>query len=925
MGASSDDSSPTKIIMIKKFFSDILVFFLATLLRTIIWLRYRVTVKGLNSLDKEELLKRGGVLFLPNHPTVLIDPVLVSWSIWRKFPLRPLIVEYMFYSPIVNFIAKATRGLPVPNFNVTSNSLKRKKSEEAINAVIEGMKHGDNFLIYPSGKVKESGYEHVGGSAIHQILQEVPHINVVLVRTTGLWGSKFSKAFLGKSPPMFKTLWWGAKQTFKNLLFLNPRRNVTIEFALAPPDFPIHGTRLEINKYLEKWYNLPFENIPNHSPELGEPLTLVPYSIWSKELPKIERAISGYEKEVDLSKIPLQMQEKIKRKIALLAGTEPEKITPQMHLSSDLGLDSLDVSELVVYIQKTFNTGAIPVVEMTTVQRLLGYASKQIESEEESEKSTVSTKKWQKKEKKCPIELPEGDTIIETFLNNCQRFGPRIFCADDIAGILTFSQAKFRVILLAQYIQTLPGEYVGIMLPASVAASLCILACQLCGKIPLMINWTVGPRHLESVIESSKVQTILSSWAFIDRLENVEFNGIEDRFILLEDVRNKLTLSDKIKSFWIAKKNTKSILKTFSEKNRNKNELAVLLFTSGTEAMPKGVPLTHENILCNLRATNDTLNIFSNDIFFSVLPPFHSFGFSIGTIFAMISGIRVVFFPDPTNGMKMAEGIEKWEATVMCGAPSFLKVLFNAATKEQLKTLRMCVSGAEKAPQELFALQNEKVPQACLIEGYGITECSPVISANIPGESLRGVGKPLSNLEICIVGVENHLPLPKGEQGLILVRGPSVFSGYLNKQNSPFLQLNGKEWYITGDLGLLDDQGYLHISGRLKRFIKIGGEMISLTSIETALLEMAIKKGWTIGQDGAAFAICAKENPGDKPQIKVFMCYPLDLEEINSSLREAGLSNLVRITDLKVLPEIPLMGTGKVNYRLLESEYMKTP
>ncbi len=236
----------------------VLSFILACFLKFILWFRYRIKVKGLDKLNKETLNKPGGVLFLPSHPAIFVDPIAVTLAAWPRFPIRPMIVEYMYYMPIVNTIMKFLNALPVPNFATSSNSLKRKKSEKVINEVIENLEKGENFLVYPAGKVKLSAHESVGGSsAAHQIISASPNANIVLVRIAGLWGSSFSTYHAGKSPPMIPTILQGIKFCLKNLLFFTPRREIVIEFEPAGPDFPYGATRVELNRYLEGWYNRP--------------------------------------------------------------------------------------------------------------------------------------------------------------------------------------------------------------------------------------------------------------------------------------------------------------------------------------------------------------------------------------------------------------------------------------------------------------------------------------------------------------------------------------------------------------------------------------------------------------------------------------------------------------------------------------------
>jgi len=889
------------------------------LMRFALWFRYRVTIKGLEYLNSNVLDKPGGVLFLPNHPTVFVDPTLVTLAIWKKYPIRPVIVEYMYYTPLVHMIMRFMNALPIPNFVTSSNSIKKKRADAVFETIIDELKKKENFLIYPAGKTKHQAREIIGASGVQRIIQSVPEANIVLVRTTGLWGSKFSRALTnGSAPDMFQTMLWGVKTVFKNLLFFTPRREVTIEFVPAGADFPFQGSRLEMNRYLEKWYNRPDGILPQKEEEPGESLYLVSYSMWKEDLPEI-KSIARDEEDIDLSKISSHIQEKVKIKLSEMTQTPTDRILPDMDLSRDLGLDSLDNAELISFLDDQYDVSGVPVHELTTVRKLMGLAAQETSFGEEKEEEGEDLSEWDKPRLHKKATLAKGKTMHEVFLNCCQEMGKSVVCGDSVAGVLTYSSAKLRVLLLAEYIRHLPGEYIGILLPSSVAAYLTVLACQLAGKIPILVNWTVGPRHLESVVALSQVQVILSSWSFLDRLDNVDFNGIEDLIVTLEEVRRKFTLIDKLKAYYRSKLGTKSLLSLFNVQEMSKDAKAVLLFTSGTENLPKGVPLSHENILANQKGALETVGLFRDDVLLGMLPPFHSFGFTVSGFLPLLSGIRVAYYPDPTDAKGVVRAIEKWKATLICGAPSFLKGIFKNANQEQLKSVRLCFTGAEKASEELFQLVNH-LGHCCLLEGYGITECSPILTANLSGNQANGVGKPLPGVDLCVVGIESHQPLPQGQQGLILAKGLNVFSGYLNKGiASPFIFLNEDEWYVTGDLGFFNPEGSLILSGRLKRFIKIGGEMISLAAIEDALQKTLGKKAQML-EEGPAIAVCAKEEAGEKTKIVVFTCFVSSVEEVNRSLKEAGFSNLVKVYRVQQLSEIPLMGSGKVNYRALDAQ-----
>ena len=887
----------------------------------LIWLRYRVKVVGLDRLTPEALDRPGGVVFMPNHPTYFIDPIIATLAVWQKFPIRPMIVEYMYYTPIIHGVMRFMNALPIPNFVNSSNSLKKKKGEKVLQTVVEGLKEGQNFLIYPSGKVKHTAYELVGGaSAIHHILQEAPEANVVLVRIKGLWGSRFSRALAAEVPQLPQAVWQLFKILLKNLLFFTPRRTVIVELVPAPKDFPYKATRVELNRYLEQWYNQP-DGLSKQTGNLpGDSLMLVSYSLWHPEYISVREFSDMADKEIRVSDIPESIQEKVIKKLAELKDCPPAEIDPKMNLSTDLGFDSLDLAEIAAFLHEQFDVEDVAPNQFTTVAKVMALASKQVNGKREGEEDVKDLSKWVAPSRKKRVQLAKGSTIPEVFLNQCRQQGNRVACADGRIGIQTYSSLKLRTILLADYLRNMPGTYIGIMLPASVAANLLIFAIQLAGKIPLMVNWTVGPRHLESVVELSKVETVISSWAFLDRLENVDLNGVDDRLLMLEDIVRKITLWDKLKAFIRSKKSTKSILKQFDFEKKGGSDPAVLLFTSGTESMPKGVPLSYENILTNQRAALEAIPVFSDDVIYGILPPFHSFGFTISGIIGLLAGVRVFYYPNPTDGKRLANEFARWGITIMCGAPTFIKGMLKAITPEQVKTMRLCVTGAEKAMPDLFQMLDHCGKPGILLEGYGITECAPVLTMNPPGASHKGVGKALPGIELCIVDPETEQLLQIGERGLILAKGPNVFAGYLNPGlSSPFIFLKGERWYKTGDLGFLDEEGNLTISGRMKRFVKMGGEMISLASVEDALLQMAMKKNWPIIQDGPPLAICAKETGGEKTKLFLFTRFPLLADDANQALKESGFSNLVRITSVIEIPEIPIMGTGKTNYRQLQA------
>jgi long-chain-fatty-acid--[acyl-carrier-protein] ligase len=771
----------------------ILEYIIAYMVRFVLWFRYRIRVEGLERLTPEALNRPGGILFLPNHPAYFIDPSVATLAVWPKYSIRPMVVEYMYYTPGIHGVMRIMDALPVPNFGNSSNSLKKKKGEKVIQTVIDDLKKGQNFLIYPAGKVKFTAHESIGGaSAVPKILQETPEANVVLVRIKGLWGSSFSRA-LEQQPPSFGgAILMGLKIILKNLIFLTPRREIIVELVPAPKDFPRAASRLEINKYLEAWYNQPDGLTKTEEKEPGDSLMLVSYSRWKDSfLPlKEHKELDG--DDVSLSDIPENVRTKVMAKLSELTEMSKGSILPEQNLATDLGLDSLDTAEVVSFLSDQFDVEGVPAKELTTVARVMAIAAGKTTVQEDDEEEQKDIRRWNRPVEKKRVDVAPGDTIAEVFLNQCERSNGAIACADERIGIQTYPQLKMRAILLAEYIKNIPGKYVGIMLPASVAANLLIMACQIAGKVPVMVNWTVGPRHLESVVKVSDVKVVISSWAFLDRLENVDLNGVEDLLVMVEDIVRKLSITDKLRALMRSKRSTKSIMSTFGIDKKSKNDEAVLLFTSGTESMPKGVPLSHNNILSNLHSALTAVEVFSDDVIYGILPPFHSFGFTVSGILGLLCGVRTFYSPNPTDGRRLARGFARWGITIMCGAPTFVKGMLNAATMEQIKTMRLCVTGAEKAPPELYQMLTQNGKPGSLLEGYGITECSPILTMNPPGACPKGVGKALPAVSLCIVHPETEKLLPVGERGLILAKGPNVFNGYINPGlTSPFTGRDG--------------------------------------------------------------------------------------------------------------------------------------
>ena len=345
----------------------------------------------------------------------------------------------------------------------------------------------------------------------------------------------------------------------------------------------------------------------------------------------------------------------------------------------------------------------------------------------------------------------------------------------------------------------------------------------------------------------------------------------------------------------------------------------LVLFTSGSETLPKAVPLTHANILTNIRDILSMERVFENDVILGMLPPFHSFGIIVTTILPLCAGMRTVYHPNPTEAAILARVIEAYKVSLMVGTPTFLSGIVRVARPRQLDSLRLAITGAEKCPQPVYEAIERRCPQLTVLEGYGITECSPVVSANPDAEPVRfSIGKLMPTVQGVVVGVETLARVPPGETGMLLVRGPSIFPGYLaHTGESPFVTFEGQSWYRTGDLVRQTADGVLFFEGRLKRFIKLGGEMVSLPAVEATL-----QPHFPAAEDdkGPVMAVEAMGH-ADAPEIVLFTTREVDREAVNRWLREAGLSPLYHVRRVILVDTIPVLGTGKTDYRSLKERY----
>ena len=885
----------------KRFFLGCAIFFLELLFK----LRYSVRYKGLDHIQKVLQKSESGALFLSNHPAIFLDGLMVTCPLLKAFDVRTLIIEYMFFSPIAAPLLKWIRAVPVPNFGTGSNSVKLYRLHKALEEVSRGLRSRENFLLYPAGMTKQTGREVIGGAfAVHDIIKASPNCPIVMVRLVGLWGSRFSRAQNnGESVDWVIALKRSLLDLFKAGLFFLPRRKVEVTFEIAE-GIPREGSKAILNRWLEEWFNAPFEKKGLR----GEPLHLVSYSPWKKEIPDIQA------KEAEsVAQVSPEIREKVLEWLSQHLHVNISEISPKAHLIADLGLDSLALAELITYLEAELDTPRILPQDLSTVASLM-LAVQGIGKGTKEPVKEWDQKGWFQERKKQRISMKQGKTIPDQFFQTADRHMSLSIAVDERSGPVTYQQLKRSLFIVAYHIQKkVHGKRVGILLPDTTAAHVLTMACQMAGKTPVLLNWTLGGKNMKAVTGLAGIQTVLTSFAFVDLLENVDLSPIQESILFLEEFKGSFSLVHSLLfscMSYLPYRYTKYSFLFPKWRKLHRSDEAVLLFTSGTESEPKGVPLTHDNILTDLRGALEVIALYSTDKLMSLLPPFHSFGFSVTGLMPLLAGVPVYFFPNPTDGSAIADIMRRWKTNLICSAPSFLKNIFLHGKKEPFKDLRLIVTGAEKATDDFFKITQETAPCACVIEGYGITECSPILTINETGNREEGVGKPLPGVRLRIVDIDNYEKSKNVlEDGMILASGPNVFSGYLQKQlASPFYN----NWYVTGDLGHLTSHGSLVITGRLKRFVKIGGEMIGLPAVEDGLASLIPHS-----EEGPTFSVVSVEKEGSAPKLVLVTKEKVALTDANLELRKKGFSNLVRLDKVLEVSEIPVTATGKVSLREL--------
>lgn len=522
-----------------------------------------------------------------------------------------------------------------------------------------------------------------------------------------------------------------------------------------------------------------------------------------------------------------------------------------------------------------------------------------------------------------------GDTIGERWIDSVKNssFNQDYLIIDTLGPKLSPIRALTGSIVLSRQINKLsPEQNVATLLPTSAGAMLCNMAILLLGKTLVNLNYTASTESIKSSIEQADIKTIYTSSRFLQRLEarGIDTSWLEDsaQVIILEKVRESTSFFQQFLTLLRCKLYSPQKIKKHYLTKVHTETPAVILFSSGSEDDPKGILLSHRNILTNIDQFKVLLKARPEDVMLANLPLFHALGLTVTEFMPLIEGVAIVCHADPTDALATAHAIKKYNVSIMFGTSTFYRLYIRnpKITKELLQPLRLVIAGAEKLQTEVreeFFTKFDKY----IYEGYGATETAPVASVNMPDETdnngntiinhkPNSVGMPIPDTEIMIVDPDTLERLPTGESGMIVIHGGQVMLGYLNnpeKSKQALPKIDGKIWYVSGDKGYLDEDGFLFIQDRYSRFAKIGGEMIALGRVEAAIRKV-------IGEIELEVVAVNIPNPKKGETIIVLANLSLDQKELRDKLLDNGLTSLSLPSAYFHVDEIPKLGSGKTDF-----------
>ncbi len=551
---------------------------------------------------------------------------------------------------------------------------------------------------------------------------------------------------------------------------------------------------------------------------------------------------------------------------------------------------------------------------------------------------------WMESAEKHMQEQPLLASSLTTLLVRAMRANPGVEVIDGLSGGRANNTKLLGVAMaLAKRLQKLKVERMGIILPPGPPAVIATLACLLAGTTAVMMNYAAPRESIESATRQAGLTWFLSARKFKQKLPAFAWPA-EDQLLFMEDEMAAIGKPSLLAHILMAKTLPASLIcRRFRTDARRDRDEAALLFTSGSSGEPKGVVLTHRMILANV-AQGTCRITFDNERFLGSLPIFHSFGLTISMVMPLLNGYTICTYPNPTDARRLDELIREHRLTLLCATPTFARAMLRRADKGTFDSVRYFILGAEKLPRELENAFRERHSLA-VQEGYGLTEAAPVCSGNlpdapalpgtacyIPGTIQGSVGGMLPGMAVRITDLDDDsIILPVTEQGMIWLKGPNVFEGYVGMDELNQQVINDG-WFKTGDIGHLDLNGFLHLGGRLARFSKIGGEMVPHEGVEQAVNEAL---GLNPADDGVQVAVTAVPDE-QKGEALVLLSALLDLQReegrraalarIRAAFSARSIPNLWIPRHLLPVEQIPILPTGKLDMRrckLLAAEVLE--
>jgi acyl-[acyl-carrier-protein]-phospholipid O-acyltransferase/long-chain-fatty-acid--[acyl-carrier-protein] ligase len=512
---------------------------------------------------------------------------------------------------------------------------------------------------------------------------------------------------------------------------------------------------------------------------------------------------------------------------------------------------------------------------------------------------------------------PRTDLLHTEYIAVAKRRWRHPAIADSTGQNLTHGRTLVGAMLFARLIdrRTRGERMVGLLLPSSVGGALANIAVLMAGRIPVNLNFTIGKEALEAAIAQAGIRTIVTSRTFLAKASLPELPGM----VFLEELRKEITGSSKIVALLQARLMPAWWLRRRLGGSLTSDELATVIFSSGSTGIPKGVMITHANILANVDSLAQIFSMDPADCFIGVLPFFHSFGLTGTLWFPMLQGGCVAYHPNPMDAKTIGELAATHKAKMLISTPTFCQSYMRRCTKEQLGNLKYAIVGAEKLRPQVAAAFREQFG-VDLLEGYGCTEMSPVVSVNLPdidhlkeaqiGTKPGSVGHPVPGVAARIVDQETGEGPMFDREGLLLVKGPNLMRGYLN-QPERTAEVMRDGWYVTGDIAKMDEDGFIYIMDRLSRFSKIGGEMVPHVKIEEAINE-------ALGD--SCCAVTAVPDPARGERLVVFHTRgDVTADVLWERLSATDLPKLwlPRRENIHYVESIPTLGTGKTDLRRL--------